>query len=73
MLVVGDKNGHITLLGERPNLNGSLLRETCEGEGLEILNETIADGNVTWCKREQQSVVDYALVNETVREKVVSV
>ena len=73
VLVVGDMNGHIGLLGERMNFNGALLRETCEGESLEILNETIAEGKVTWCKREQQSVVDYVLVNETEREKVVSV
>ena len=73
VLIVGDMNAHIGLLGEHMNFNGSLLRETCEGENLEILNETIAEGKITWCRGEQQSAVDYALVNALEREKVVSV
>ena len=55
------------------NFNSSLLRETYEGENLEILNETIAEGKITWCRGEQQSAVVYALVYALEREKVVSV
>ena len=73
VLVVGDMNGHIGLLGERINANGSMLREACEEESLEILNETVAEGKVTWCRREQQSTVDYVLANEHARKKVMSV
>ena len=40
VLVAGDMNGHIGLLGKHMNFNGSLLRDTCEGENLESLNET---------------------------------
>ena len=72
VLVIGDMNGHIGLLGERINGNGRLLREACEELNLEILNETMAEGRVTWRKRGQQSAIDYILVNEKAREKVVS-
>ena len=38
-----------------------------------VLNETIAEGKVTWRKRGQQFAVDYVLVNEKAREKVIGV
>ena len=33
----------------------------------------LAEGKITWCRGEQQSAVDYALVNALEREKVESV
>ena len=30
VIVVGDMNAHIGILGERMNVNGAMLRETCE-------------------------------------------
>ena len=73
-IVIGDMNGHIGLLGTVENGNGELLREKCETMKLEILNETIADGGVTWQRREQQSaIIDYVLVNDNARMKVRSV
>ena len=71
-LVVGDMNGHIGLLGERMNANGRMLREVCEDLSLEILNETIAEERVTWCRHGQQSAIDYVLTNECARESQVS-
>ena len=73
VLVVSDINEHIGLLGERINAKESMLREVCGEESLEILNETVAEGNVTGCRRKQQSVVDYVLANELARKKVMSV
>ena len=72
VLVVGDMNGHIGLLGERMNANGRMLREVCEDLSLEILNEPIVEGRVTWCRCGQQSAIDYVLTNEWAREKVKS-
>ena len=48
IIIVGDMNGHIGLLGEGVNENGRLLREVCEEMNLKILNKTIAENNVTW-------------------------
>ena len=48
ILVVGDMNGHIGLLGEGENANGKLLREKSEEMNLEILNATLADEKITW-------------------------
>ena len=70
VIVIADMNGHIGLVGERTNGNERLLREACEELRLEILNETIAEGKVTWRKHGQHSAIDYALVNEKAREKV---
>ena len=72
ILIVGDMNGHIGLLGEGMNDNGRLLREVCKEMNLEILNETIAEGKITWRSRGQKSAIDYALLNGKAREKVVS-
>ena len=73
IVVVGDMNGHMGLLGESENGNGKLLREKCEEMKLEILNETLAEGKITWQRRELQSAIDYVLVNGNARAKVKSV
>ena len=70
VLIMGDMNGHIGILGEEENRNGELLREVCENMSLEILNETIAEGKVTWRGRESKSAIDYVLVNENARENI---
>ena len=69
VLVMGDMNGHIGLLGEEENMNGRLLREACESMNLEILNETIADGRITWQRKDMRSAIDYVLANESTRER----
>ena len=72
IIVVGDMNGHVGILGEEVNRNGMLLRDACDNMSLEMLNETIAEGRVTWQGREHRSAIDYVLVNENAREKVLS-
>ena len=49
--------------------------ERCLGEfasemDLENLNETLAEGHVTWSARNQESAIDYVLVNGRMREIV---
>ena len=68
MLVMGDMNGHIGLLGEKENANGKLLREACEKMNLEILHETMAEGRITWQHKDMKSAIDYVLANEKARE-----
>ena len=72
VLVMGDMNGHIGLLGEEQNVNGKLLREACEKMNLEILNETIAEGRITWQRKGMKSAIDYMLANENARECIVN-
>ena len=59
IIVVGDINGHVRILGEEVNRNGMLLHDACNNMLLEMLNETIAEGRVTWQGREHRSAIDY--------------
>ena len=70
IIIMGDMNGHIGLLGERINQNGELLDEFVDEMNLENLNVTLAEGRVTWNARNQESAIDYVLVNEKMRECV---
>ena len=70
MIVMGDMNAHIGLLGERMNRNGEMLAEFVDEMNLENLNETLAEGRVTWRARNQESAIDYMLVNGRMREAV---
>ena len=70
VLVMGDMNAHIGILGERMNRNGKMLEELVIEMGLENLNVTLAEGRVTWNAREHESAIDYMLVNGRMREIV---
>ena len=70
IIVMGDMNGHIGILGEDVNVNGQMLLEFTEENELENLNVTIAEGRVTWSRNESESAIDYMLVNENARKKV---
>ena len=72
IIIMGDMNGHIGILGEQMNANGELLRKFCEDMQVEILNETIASGRVTWQSRDSVSAIDYMLANVEAREYVMS-
>ena len=72
IIVMGDMNGHIGILGERINENGELLRGFCEEMRLEIFNETIANGRITWQSRDSTSAIDYVLASIEARERVTS-
>ena len=69
VIVMGDMNGHISILGE-VNRNGQLLLDFAEVNELEILNATVAEGKVTWSDRQSESVIDYMVVNDRARECV---
>ncbi|MPC24153.1 hypothetical protein E2C01_017229 [Portunus trituberculatus] len=45
------------------NRNGELLDEFVNEMELENLNETLAERRVMWCARNQESAIDYMLVN----------
>jgi hypothetical protein len=70
-IVLGDMNGHMGLIGEEINRNRKLLIEFANEYNLEILNETIAEGKITWSARGQESAIDYVLVNEAMRKMTV--
>ncbi|KAG0717650.1 hypothetical protein GWK47_054015 [Chionoecetes opilio] len=70
VIVMGDMNGHIGVLGEEVNGNGQLLLDFAEENELEILNVTLAEGRVTWSGRENESAIDFMLVNRKARERV---
>jgi hypothetical protein len=72
VIVMGDMNGHIGMLGEEVNGNGERLLSFAEEMNLEILNQTISEGRVTWSVKERQSAIDYILVNERARSKIKS-
>ena len=52
------------------NRNGEMLAEFIDEMNLENLNQTLADGRVTWSARNQESAIDYVLVNGKMRESV---
>ncbi|XP_045120039.1 uncharacterized protein LOC123509656 isoform X1 [Portunus trituberculatus] len=58
VLVMGDMNAHVGILGERVNRNGEMLGDFVDEMELENLNVTFAEGRVTWSAREQESAID---------------
>ena len=70
MIVMGDMNAHVGILGEQVNRNVETLGEFVDEMDLENLNETLAEGRVTWCARNQESAIDYMLVSGRMREIV---
>ena len=72
VMIMGDMNGHIGILGEEVNENGQKLIDFTEEMHLENLNVTIGVGRETWSARGQKSAIDYMLVNERARKQVTS-
>jgi endonuclease/exonuclease/phosphatase family metal-dependent hydrolase len=70
IVVMGDMNGHVGILGEPANKNGELLNEFVFENELENLNVTMAERKVTWSNKENCSAVDYILVNVNATRKV---
>ena len=70
VMIMGDMNAHLGMLGEQMNQNGEMLAEFIDEMNLENLNETLAEGRVTWNARDQMSAIDYVLVNGRMRENV---
>ena len=65
ILVLGDFNGHIGLLGhQKQNQHGKIILKWIEEDGLTLLNlDEKCEGIYTWSRGDQKSVIDYALVN----------
>ncbi|KAF2359330.1 Endonuclease/exonuclease/phosphatase [Trinorchestia longiramus] len=59
VIVMGDMNGHVCILGEKVNENGHKLFDCCEGNELENLNVTIGNGLHTWESKEWKAAIDY--------------
>ncbi|KAF2352460.1 Endonuclease/exonuclease/phosphatase [Trinorchestia longiramus] len=70
VIVMGDMNGHVSVLGEKVNENGHKLIDFCEGNEFENLNITIGNGLHTWESKEWKTAIDYMLVNHEAREHV---
>ena len=70
IMVMGDMNGHIGILGEEINGNGQLLIDFTEEDYLENLNVTMAQGRVTWSGNRSESAIDFILVNEKARRRI---
>ena len=72
-IIMGDLNGHISGLGNQmTNSNGRTILELAERCNLTILNldDTKTDGLITWESRGQASVIDYALCNQSMYNKI---
>ena len=65
ILVLGDFNGHIGILGhQKANQHGKIVLKWIEEDGLTLLNlDENCEGVYTWSRGDQKSVIDYALVN----------
>ena len=65
ILVLGDFNGHIGILGhQKENQHGKIVLKWIEEDGLTLLNlDEKCEGIYTWSRGDQKSVIDYALVN----------
>ena len=70
VIVMGDMNAHVGILGEQMNRNRVMLDGFVNERDLENLNETLAEGRVAWCARNQESAIDYILVNGRMRKIV---
>ena len=72
IIIMGDMNAHIGLMGERIDKQGELLLRLADERDMEITNITIAEGKVTWQRpnSEEKSAIDYVLVNHKARLKI---
>ena len=69
-MVMGDMNAHLSMLSEPVNRNGDMFAEFIDEMNLKNLNETLVEGRVTWSTRNQESAIDFVLVNGKRRESV---
>ncbi|KAF2356003.1 Endonuclease/exonuclease/phosphatase [Trinorchestia longiramus] len=63
VIVMGDMNGHVGLLGEKVNENERKLIDFYQGNGFENWNVTVGNGLHTWENKEWEAAIDYVLVN----------
>ena len=72
ILVMGDMNAHIGILGEKIDRNGENLIIFAEENNLEIGNITNTIGKITWRRigGKERSAIDYILYNEKSSKKI---
>ena len=72
VLIMGDMNGHIGILGEKIDKNGELLLAFTEENYLEIGNITMAKGKVTWSRKggKEKSAIDFILMNDHMKYRI---
>ena len=65
VIVIGDFNGHIGILGpQKVNNNGQIVLDLITDQNLILLNaDENCSGEYTWQSKEHKSVIDFVLVN----------
>ena len=65
LIVMGDFNGHIGLIGnQRLDRNGKFVKKLMDEKNMTLLNlEEKCDGSVTWEKNGSKSTIDFILTN----------
>ena len=65
IIIMGDMNAHIGILGEKVDKNGELLLTLADKYDLEIGNMTLAAGKMTWRRLSgtEKSVINHILFN----------
>lgn len=71
ILIIGDFNGHVGFKGgQKLNDNGRIILEWMEKFKLTMLNDDMkCEGEITWSRNEQKSVIDFALVTDKLYDK----
>ena len=74
MILMGDFNGHLGMAGEqRLDENGRILKELADEYNLVIGNlDEKCEGEITWGRGEQQSAIDYILLNRNIYKNMES-
>ena len=70
IIIIGNWNCHIGLLGERINKNGTLTLDWCEDNNMKILNSIYAMGRAMRRDKERKSAIDLCVVNKKAMENI---
>ena len=70
VILMGDMNGHVGILGEPINKNGELLLSWCDTWELNILNQNSDNGWVTWERGDSKSALDMIIANVSAARKM---
>ena len=69
LILMGDMNGHVGILGEPINKNGELLLAWCENWDMNILNQNSDNGWITWERGDSKSALDMIIANASAAKK----
>ena len=70
---MGDFNGHINGLGyQKQDRNGDMILEWINNNNMVLLNlDDKCEGNITWQRNEQKSVIDYIIVKGNIYKNII--